>query len=893
MNFVIFSPAFIECQELLTLQHGGVITEQPQNFSQALAALIPFKNNLVEDAWFIGTEQTSIYQWFAAQQHHANSKLWCRAANEQWIELKSQATMSTAQLIAELSRENKANPVLSAAIAANEEAQQPAPTQNSNTEHQRLPELQAGGKLSAKEISDIINQVYLAYARNQSDAEKQLLESKEQIGDLAEPLKDLERAVRQGKKAHLMGEELHRKLQSGEEEEAVKDWIQSQKQLGYRVHRHLEIKFKKYKERQQSQKNKIAQRRQFSITMPQYQLEAGKHRHNLRSLPASPSWQIFIDETGTEFDQAALDLSLQNKSLGKVLALVLPQHNNLDKLQKPIHATDLTHQDIEQLLQKIMSSNVGVFGATVHDLTTYNWIGAIAKLTRWALLMLPITGETRVRVFIEQKAPYAKTEQLKALTETIENELKLLAPQKFAELHLSLEIMDKANPYNGYVDLIANAWGSPDPLKGQLLKRTLWRSHCLLEALDLDHIEKFYQRSSYQDNLTAADWFTLCTLASQEAEHSFLQHLSQQQQQKTAADPKLWRDYLQEVKNRIAHKNYTPASLRLALSWLDACRGEQQFPASLTLQLMSLQQAADNHVGLCDEEQSQHILQLAEQLRDEIPKEACEASLRVAISATHLFDFTKSEPFLHNWLEQPIAVPGLLNHGKLHSTLGQLAAFREDYAVAQEHFSKALTSFAKLSDPSQAQKEQQQTRTYQAIAWLDAGNHEADLAIPSLLGLDPNSLKGPSFNKLVKSGDSERFSHYLLLRWLVSQPQRAAMRQRYLELMPEWQYGEDHPWMLINAYRGWILAEYEQTEQAADFFQQAIDDCIQAESQLLQWMGAVLFALSRSLKLACNVEKEQSWPGYLPAHLLSELAKTQHNHERVHFLQKLLPFNFH
>jgi len=880
MTFVVFSPAFSACEDLLNFPQGLVIATEPQNLADAIHA-IPVSQAAAQPVkFFLGTSQTSVFCWFAAQQSHPQAQLWCLQVDGLWIELKSQHTLQHAALLAhiappphDLAKTSEVTPIASVTEPAQDV---PAPTPIAD-EHRK----------------QLIQDVYLVYAWGKDDADRVLQEAKEQFPEQLDTLKELDKAARHGQLASNLGNELKVKVQSGEDETAINTWIKSQKNLPYRVKFHLEKTLKKLKERQKTQRAKFNQRRAFDITMPQYQLSAGVHHHSLRNLAPAQSWQIFIDETGTRFDQGALELSLKDINLGKILALVLPEQHNLPKLESPIHATDLPHLQIEGLFQQLMNSNCGIFGASVHDLTTYNWMGAIAKLTRWALLMLPISGETRVRVFIEQRAPYAKTDQLKAFCDTLENELKLLAPEKFSQLHLSLEIMEKSNPFNGYVDVIANAWGSSDPIKAKLLNRTLWRGHCLLEKVDLDNIEKFYQRCSYQENLTTSDWFTLCTLVSTEPEHSFLQHLSNQQRLKTAENPKLWRDYLHEVSYRIASKNYTPASLRAALNWLDACRGEQSLPAPLLLQQLSLQQAADNHIGLCDIEKSQQILKLAKQLRDEIPKEACEASLRVAISSTHLMDFTKSVPFLTNWLEQPVAVPGLLNFGKLHSTLGQLAAFRQEYAGAHHHFELALEAFSRLSDPSQVQKEQQQTRTYQAIAWLDEGNAKADAAMQHILALDADLENGKAFTKLAKSGDSQRFSHYLLLRWLICQPQRTAMRRRYLEVMTDWQIGEDHPWMLINAYRGWLLAENDQPTLAADYFQQAIDDCVEADSVLLQWMGHVLAALSQSLQLPCQINRMEKWPSYLPAEQLTELAKAQHNHVRVHCLQQLLPFNFH
>lgn len=831
------------------------ITGIPSNLQQAASQIQQVVINPDQVQWYLGDAESSVFFWFAALQLSPQAQLWCQLQCGNWVELRSQQIPAAAETV------------------CNEIFLFPAAAETA------------------------CNEIFLFHAWGKEQAGRTLSEAKEQFADNPAAIAEFDKVAKQGLHAADLTQTLKKKWQSGEGEVAIQAWLKKLQKQPYRIKKHLKIELGKLVKFNKNQRAKLAARQNFQITLPQYNMTEQIHRQSFRALSPATQWQIVIDETGSSFDKTAAEAAKAEDQLGKIVALALPDNCTLPPLEKQIHATDLPHAEIQQLLAAIQQSNCGIFGATVHVLKDYSWMGAIAKVSRWALLMLPIAGPTRVKILIEQRHPFIQTQQLNAFCATLENELKLLAPERFTQMHLSIEIIQKNHPFNGYVDVIANAWGSPDQIKRQLLARTLWRGHCLLEKLDLDNIEQFYQRISYQEQLTAADWFMLCTLAAAEPEHSFILHLSKQQQQKTMQQPKVWQAYLREVQARIANKDYSAASLRLALNWLAQARGEQTLPTPLLLQQLSLQQAADNHVGLCDVEKATRILKLAKQLRDEIPADACEASLRVAISATHLMDFSSATAYLHNWLEQPIAVPGLLNHGKIHSTLGQLAAFKGEYAAAHIHFDNALAAFAKLSDPWQSQKELQQTATYQAIAWLDQadpqGDARANQAIASLLNFDTALHHSPEFSKLARSGDSERFRQYLLLRWLICQPQQTELRSSYLQLNQHWQMAEGHPWMLIQAYRAWLLADDGQHQLANPYMQQAIDDCLNAQSMLLCWMGHVLHALGQSIGLHCTIENAPGWPAYLPAAQLNTLATASHHQQRLDLLKQLLPFNFH
>ena len=109
-----------------------------------------------------------------------------------------------------------------------------------------------------------------------------------------------------------------------------------------------------------------------------------------------------------------------------------------------------------------------------------------------------------------------------------------------------------------------------------------------------------------------------------------------------------------------------------------------------------------------------------------------------------------------------------------------------------------------------------------------------------------------------------------------------------------WQQEEGHPWMLINAYRAWLLTENQQTKTATELMQNALDNCLNSGQPMLEWMGHCLTALATSLGLKLNLEDElPPLAAHYPAAELPQLATATDNPSRLKALQVLLPFNFH
>ncbi|TGD72188.1 hypothetical protein E4634_16100 [Mangrovimicrobium sediminis] len=726
------------------------------------------------------------------------------------------------------------------------------------------------------------------YQQYRSDAEEQLATDPQLVSEV-------DKAAREGKRAAALAATVKQKLRLGDSPDEVRTWIdETCKYEPGRVVKSVNTAFKKAMDWKTGKGVLREKNRNFKISLPYTPIENGLHPQNLRALPSSPRWEIYIDETGKEFSAQAQALNETDSTLGRVIALAMPESCTLPGLGKSTHATELTYTDIEAMLHTLRKSDAGILGATLKsDLHSHSWIAAIVKLARWILLMLPMDGQTMVTFKIENRGEYRDSRSMKALEETLLDELRRLAPERFATLNLSLKLIDKDERYNGYVDVIANCWGSSDKTKKKLLNRTGWPGHCLLQSTDVAEIDRLYREA--ESDLDPATWFAICTHLTKEPGHSLFHDVLALLGERTRCDAALWRKYLAEVRYRIAHKRFDAGSLGRALTWLDNYHpSSARLPGLLELQMKSAQLAGANHLGQCDVQQVAQVMAAANALKEESAHDACEAALRIAISATNGFDFTSAVPFIEDWLTQPIAVPGRLNHGKLHSTLGQLCAFRGEYPQALAYFEAALEQFSQLSDPDQATSNRRQTEIYKAIALMDLQHPDAPLAIRAITEQATGKSGAPSIRQLARSASPLRFEHYLLLRWLVRGSEETQEQLEYLGCFDDWQNHEGHPWMLINAYRAWMLANSLKSVEAVVYLQKAVDECCDEEnSAILHWMAHCLHALGDSLALELEPPRRTCPEAPFPSAHLGELRHATSNQERIHALDTLLPFNFH
>lgn len=677
------------------------------------------------------------------------------------------------------------------------------------------------------------------------------------VGEYPLLLEEFEAVCAQGEQARAIAAQLTKRLAREGDCEETRIWLQATKaEKSARICRHLDVTFDKQLKRRQSWQRRLSEdgTRASSALDPVHIPPGGHHPNSLRHLPASADWRILIDETGSQFGEEADALSTADSALGRLVALAIPAPTALPPLTG-FHAAEVTAAETDAVVTRLLRQVVGVFGFTVQDPAIHatRWIGHVVLLARWVLAQLPLVADApcTVEILIEQNKGYQPGDDLRALREMLEGEFARLSPARYAKLRLHLNFMAKDHDLNGYVDAVAFTWGSQAAASQDRLKKTSWLGHCLLRPSDRA-LERLYLALYAGRTLPPPEWYDLCAAAASEPPGGLLNDALDRLGAR--CDREHWNASLAEVRQRLQSKRFDLRALRPALSWLEhwAAPGTALPPAE-QLALETTRLALDNHLGGVDQHRILHCLDLIHRLQDEAPREACESLLRVTVATTNVFEFAVMQETIAQWLAEPVAVPGLLNHGKLHSTLGQIAAFQGEPEVALTHFERAIAAFQRLSDPDQAVREIAQTRSYRLIAamdapalWSDAVEAELMTHFADLLG--KHSAEEIS-RSIAHSGQDRRYAQHLWLRMLVTQtgPSDPA-RSAYFSLRSQWQSGADHPWPLINAYRGWLLHEAGLAVPAAQHFGHAVAQC-QADDNgpTLHWMGAVLSVLARAL----------------------------------------------
>ncbi len=791
------------------------------------------------------------------------------------------------------------------------------------------------------QIEKFLNEAFTLCAREQSqDVAHELifLRMKFQLNTEREPFEQerFEQACHDGERARQLTAELKRQFdQYGNSPDTI-NWLEARQReaSNERIHDHLKKIYDELHQKIALRANKSAFSSQNPSTLTALKQAPGKpHPNSLRHLAPSAHWQIVIDETGSTFNEDANHLNMDNTSLGRMVAVAIPKTAKLPDLWD-FHAVDEDPERVDKVVQSLLKGSVGIFGFTVLDPATQanSWIGHVIHLMRWVLAQLPLPTEqnSTVEFLIEKRQFYSPETNQGAIREALESEFRRLDPKRYGKMRLIIDFIDKSHPYNGYPDAVAFTWGSTKEHSIERLKKTGWLGHCLLRPSDRA-LQRAYTAVWSGQPLAAETWYELCTAAASEPETGLLRHCLHQIGANEKKKPRQWNEYLQHVRYLMRAKKYLLNELAYALDWLEVFAGEQcLLSAAERFTLESARITIENHRGAVNTERHQRCKELIEAYIDEAPFEAFDAILRIASSSTNVFQFEAMRPLLTDWLARPIAIGGLLNHAKMHSTLGQIEAFMGRTEAALGHFDRALQALGRLSDPAQAKRELAQTQSYRLLAQLSTTAPEEKLqalaapqvqsaadaatAVAPKLELEPyfkSAIKKSKPNEISRSvahsGHDGRYAHHIWLRILTTFPsQYAEARKAYLELQHQWQYDEHHPWPLINAYRGWLLHDSGLSKAAAQHFTQAIELCqADGEAPVLLWMAEVLRLLAQALHIKvtaapppCDLEHLAKLLPDAPHEALARFAQQAQSATcsrlQIHAaLRQCLPFNFH
>ncbi len=589
-------------------------------------------------------------------------------------------------------------------------------------------------------------------------------------------------------------------------------------------------------------------------------LPTGLHPCDLRTLAPQPAWQLLIDETGSQFGIKANEMATSDRTLGRMLGLLIPQQGHrLPPLKSGWHAVDQTIGAIDRTIQAVLDASVGVLGITVQQLPDApgeRWAFCVIRLLDLVLRLLPVNAPTCVEVLIEERGDdFKRGNQWPAVAEQVRLRLADAYPERGRLIELKIRTIGKTDsPFNGYVDALAFIASGGGEHSRACLAASGLDGTCLLK-IDAETLTRTLEWLDRGHSLEGRDWSLLLAHPDAEQPANLISTLLNRLGEAAQSDANLWRRYLDHVMGHFDSRSLDLRVLNRQVIWLQRWAPEdQRLPPTLRLLWLTAQLARANHLGQSEQPWLDEMQDLADRLMDEDARLVCRAELNLAVTATNRYDFAQAGRALQRWnppeplpvgklngllqrllggsplptvdaVAAPKASAGLRYWGQVRSSLGQHAAFLDDPTTAVRFFDEALASFAQLSDPEQERRESRQTRTYRAIALMDDPVQDADRvreAVEMVIGKTPGALTA-----LAQSTNSaDKYAHHLALRWLVHRPD-AGLAAVYLAQREAWDQGTEHPWPLIELYRGILLHPQDaQTarELALDGFTLAFAD---------------------------------------------------------------------
>lgn len=648
------------------------------------------------------------------------------------------------------------------------------------------------------------------------------------------------------------------------------------------------------------------------------------HPNSVRHLTPSRAWTIHIDETGNQFGKDSIK-SHEQEMTGKIVALVIAQGVQLETLPADFHAVnyqnknhpDYNPQKLDEIINAIYEyrSKIGVLGIQYNDSlskSSPNWWSGVVTLIKLVLRLLPIKAPTNgennsVKIFIEQR-DFKSHINLEAFCDDLLTDLKSIDPERFAHFGLKIQFTKKEDDkYNGYVDTIAHCWGGGKDAQ-QRRKAAQFSGHCFLNIQDSHAIERLYAIiDDPKKQLNARDWYEMMLVIADEPEYSLMRDHLTTIAEKCKKDDQLWSSYLYEVQSRLRYKDYQPKQLVEILNWLDNAKPTKAtLPPMLKLQFLSAKLASQNHTGKADMAQIQEILELGNALIEEDAQQVAHAYIRVATACANAFKFEQMKKVLSQEIMQNKLAIGLSNYTKILSSLGQYYCFTHQPEQAIEYFKQAIEGFEKLSDKEQSQKDILQTQTYLMLAYLQsnqpARKHLQILfQVKSLIECVETYAKNEN-DKVLNLKNSDKnyvFKHQVILRML-NQGHFDDLKESYLEHQEKWITGEGHPWQSISFWRGMLLAEKGEKEQAQKQFNHIFNEIKVAEVEdvTLIWIYLVYSVAIRQLgfefqdisKICYPMVKERL--NIQDYDKLAELRNTTDFNDIRQLVLQCLPFNY-
>lgn len=524
------------------------------------------------------------------------------------------------------------------------------------------------------------------------------------------------------------------------------------------------------------------------------------YHHRVDRLPRASSYDVVVDETGSQFDPDGSS----SRHEGRLVGVVIPAGAALPHIGG-FHGTEATPEELDAAVQAVLDAPVGVFGFSRSSIPQTNddhWHVGVLELIEWVVRLLPVPETTTaLNVFVEQRAFHSAESDWKPAITEMKRQFARRVRHLDGKFELTVRVVRKdGHAFLPYADAVANTWGSSWSSSRERLELSGLRGSCLIEG-DLQVLADAWDDAEADGCLPSETWSSLL----EQRPSNFIAAIILDHIAARLNDPRVADYYEGLLHAHLDSKSVHMDLLGLQVDWLEhhtsVASGPRGRLASTSARLARL-----NHTGTPDHELDEQLAALGESLLDEDPALVCLTDLRRVVSATNAFEFERGWRILEPWLERHPAIPGLQMWGRIQSTAGQLKAFMGQPQEARRYFLSALDSFGRLSDPTKASLESAHTRAYLAIAAMEDDSVDLDNARSELLAyLGVPSVRQASRTYANATDPASKYKHHVLVRYLVHRGTDDEQRH-YLELLRSPRAtGSGHPWELILFYRGWML----------------------------------------------------------------------------------------
>jgi hypothetical protein len=479
-------------------------------------------------------------------------------------------------------------------------------------------------------------------------------------------------------------------------------------------------------------------------------------------------------------------------------------------------------------------------------------LDALKLLLGW---MLDGRGRTmRVRIFLEEHGGQRAGESMTEFYRGAFREASQFNPERFRGWNIeTVAWQSKAFEHLAYGDLLAGlitrtgrnqigGWSRYRELPGYL-------------PLTPDLVRRVQLLDTFEETRDASCLFEL---ASDLSGTWLLTALIDDVEQRIAHRPDLQQEVLKVLDHQYRSKDRDIPRLNQLTQSLKPLLGSSVNATSPRLQLLqhmveierANHQGDPEHVRVAAESYS--AIRLTAIQTD--PALACTQECILAVHYCDRFEFPTAENNLR-WLVGRAFFNECLDErtrGMVLSTLGQTLAMQRRYDEADALFLQALHEFTSAPVPECDRRgECAQTGTYRAINAIDGRFSNAIRLVEDVLGPLPEAA-----SRLTRSTSvAASWQHYLLLRTLCFLQDEAGTLKEccrgYLDGWRDWTYRQEHPWELVEAYRGLLLCRNRPDtssvrQQSAEHFAQAV------MLALHQSHGAVLGLIGRAIAVTAQ-----------------------------------------